>query len=179
MANTFLAAKGVDLGASRVEKRKLAAAKTALLKAKHRNVNVHLPVDHVVVKTISEDAETMVATNADFPADGMAVDIGPQSVALFERVIERAKTVFWNGPMGIFEMAPFASGTNGVAGAIARMNGRSVVGGGDSILALKNSGHLPFVSHVSTGGGASLQFVEGKDLPGLEALRVRLMEIED
>ncbi|TNF30088.1 MAG: phosphoglycerate kinase [Deltaproteobacteria bacterium] len=171
MAYTFLAAQGIKLGRSLVEEDKVAIAKRALLKAEARRVQVLLPSDHVVVDEIAADAPSRIETNTDF-SDGIAVDIGPNSRAAFEAAIASARTVFWNGPMGIFEMEPFAAGTFHVAQAVAHSGATSVVGGGDSVAALKKSGFLPFVSHVSTGGGASLELIEGKELPGVEALRV-------
>lgn len=173
MAYTFLAAQGVSLGKSLVETAKVPVARRALLKAEARRVQVLLPSDHVVVDEVRPDAPSRVCTNSDFPAEGIAVDIGPDTLAAYEAAIGSARTVFWNGPMGIFEMDAFARGTFGVAQAVAHSGATSVVGGGDSVSALKKSGFVPFVSHVSTGGGASLEFMEGQELPGVEALRVR------
>ena len=177
MAYTFLKAQGVEVGASKVENGKLAIARRALLKAKSRGVNVCLPTDHVIVKEVSAEAEAHVYRSDEIPSDGIAVDIGPDTAAHYADIISGARTVFWNGPMGIFELEPFASGTRKVAAAVAHASARTVVGGGDSLLALKQSGFLPFISHVSTGGGASLEFIEGKDLPGLEALKVPVLEL--
>ena len=174
MAYTFLAAQGVSLGKSLLEEDKIQIAKRALLKAEARRVQILLPSDHVVVDEVKADAPTRIASNTDFPSEGIAVDIGPDTRAAFEAAISSARTVFWNGPMGIFEMEPFAAGTFAVAQAVAHSGSTSVVGGGDSVSALKKSGFLPFVSHVSTGGGASLELIEGKELPGVEALRVTL-----
>jgi len=177
MAYTFLAAQGIKLGKSRVEEDKIALAKRALMKAEGRHVEVVLPHDHIVVDEVYEGADNRVETNDGFPGDGIAVDIGPASIARYAQEIGEAKTVFWNGPMGIFEMPPFDEGTNAVAKAVAHADGTSVVGGGDSVLALKRSGFLPFVNHVSTGGGASLEFIEGKELPGVEALKVTRIDL--
>jgi phosphoglycerate kinase len=177
MAYTFLKAQGVSVGASRVENGKLTIARRALLKATSRGVNVCLPTDHVIVKEVSAEAEATVHLSDAIPSDGIAVDIGPDTAAHYAGIISKARTVFWNGPMGIFELEPFASGTRKVAEAVAYASARTVVGGGDSLLALKQSGFLPFISHVSTGGGASLVFIEGKELPGLEALRVPILEL--
>lgn len=172
MAYTFLAAQGIRLGRSRVEEDKIQLAKRALLKAEARRVEVLLPTDHVVVTEVEPDAPSRILGNGEFPEDGIAVDIGMDTIAAYDRAIRKARTVFWNGPMGIFEMEAFAEGTRRVAEAVAHSGATSVVGGGDSVLALKQSGFLPFVSHVSTGGGASLEFVEGHPLPGVEALKV-------
>ena len=172
MAYTFLAAQGIRLGKSRVEEDRIAVAKRALLKAEARRVEVLLPSDHVVVTEVKPDAPSRILSSGEFPEDGIAVDIGMDTIAAFDRAIRKARTVFWNGPMGIFEMEAFAEGTRRVAQAVAHSGATSVVGGGDSVSALKKSGFLPFVSHVSTGGGASLEFVEGQPLPGVEALKV-------
>jgi phosphoglycerate kinase len=178
MAYTFLKAQGVETGASMVENAKLAIARRALLKAQDRGVNVCLPTDHVVVRDVHPDAESTICTNEAFPSDGIAVDIGPATVEHYKSILADARTIFWNGPMGIFEMKSFAHGTNAIADAVAHASGKTVVGGGDSLLALKESGFLPFVTHASTGGGASLEFIEGKELPGLEALQVPKLDLE-
>lgn len=177
MAYTFLAAKNIPMGASRVEEDKIPVARRALLKAESRGVEVLLPIDHVIVEEVAEGAPSTIAVNGEVPPSGIAVDIGPQTGALYAAAIDAARTVFWNGPMGIFEMPAFATGTNQVAQAVARASATSVVGGGDSVLALKRSGFLPFIDHVSTGGGASLEFMEGKELPGVEALKVATPEL--
>jgi phosphoglycerate kinase len=173
MAYTLLAARGVSLGRSLVESDKIDLARRALLKAESRRIELLLPVDHVVVDEVDESAETRVATNENFPPQGIAVDIGPATREIFASKIQSARTVFWNGPLGIFEIDAFARGTMDVAQAVASSSGHTVVGGGDSIAALRKSGCVPFIDHVSTGGGASLRLIEGKDLPGVEALRVR------
>lgn len=171
MAYTFLAAKGITLGRSRVEADKLALARRALAKAEARKVPIHLPGDHLVVREVEDDAETSVSASEGFPEDGIAVDIGPATAEAYEAVLRDAQTVFWNGPMGIFEMAPFARGTERVAEALAASAGTTVVGGGDSLAALHKLGLVDRVSHASTGGGASLELIEGRALPGIEALR--------
>ncbi len=173
MAYTFLAAKGIDLGKSRVETDKIALAKRALAKAEARKVAVHLPTDHLVVTEVNADAPTRICVNEGFPEDGIAVDIGPVTAEFYATIVRGAKTVFWNGPMGIFEMAPFAGGTRAVAQALAQCEGKTIVGGGDSIAALQQMGLFDKVTHASTGGGASLELIEGRDLPGVEALRVK------
>ncbi len=174
MAYTFLAAKGVSLGKSRVELDKVALAKRALAKAEARKVPIYLPSDHLVVTEVKEDAPTRICVNEGFPEDGIAVDIGPGTAAYYEQIIKSAKTVFWNGPMGIFEMAPFAAGTRRVAMAMAACEGTTVVGGGDSIAAIQQLDLVSQVTHASTGGGASLELIEGRTLPGVEALRTKV-----
>jgi len=172
MAYTFLAAKGVALGKSKVEADKIALAKRALARAEARKVPIVLPVDHVVVDQVDAAAPTRIALNEGFPEAGIAVDIGPQTTEHYAALVRHAKTVFWNGPMGIFELAPFAKGTRGVAEALAACEGTTIVGGGDSIAALTQAGLEARVTHASTGGGAALELLEGRDLPGVEALRV-------
>lgn len=177
MAYTFLAAKGVELGKSRVESDKIALARRALQRAEARKVPIYLPHDHVVVEQVEANAPTRIAVNEGFPPDGIAVDIGPGTAEYFAAQVRNAKTVFWNGPMGIFEMVAFAKGTRAVAEALAQCEGTTVVGGGDSIAALAQLGMDDKVTHASTGGGASLELIEGKDLPGVEALRVPKPEV--
>jgi phosphoglycerate kinase len=129
-----------------------------------------LPVDHVVADSFSADAKTAVVGEGGIGADWMALDIGPETQELYAQVIKDAKTVVWNGPMGAFEMAPFAEGTLVVARAVAEADCVSVIGGGDSVSAVKKSGLADRMTHISTGGGASLEFLEGKELPGVVAL---------
>ena len=173
MAYTFLAARGVKLGKSLVEQDRVDDARVSLMKASDRKVRLLLPVDHVVVRDVAPDAPWEICTNDDFPEDGIAVDIGPATRARYGELLKEAGTVVWNGPMGIFEMDAFAEGTNAMAQTIAHSHAHSVVGGGDSIAAIKKSGFVPFISHLSTGGGASLQLLEGRELPGVDALFVR------
>ena len=176
MAYTLLAARGVSLGRSLVEMDKIDIARRALLKAEYRQVELLLPIDHVVVDEIDESAQRRIATNEDFPPNGIAVDIGPATRELFTSKIRAGATIFWNGPMGIFEIDAFARGSMDVAEAVANSTGKTIVGGGDSVAALRKSGFMTSIDHVSTGGGASLELIEGKDLPGVEALRVRERE---
>jgi phosphoglycerate kinase len=178
MAYTFLKAQGIDLGASRVEDDRVELARKVLVKAQARGVKILLPTDHVVVDRVAPDAKARILPSEGFPASGIAVDIGPDSRARFAEFLEDARTVIWNGPMGIFEMPAFAEGTHAVARAIAHGNGTSVVGGGDSVAALKQTGLTPFIDHVSTGGGASLTLLEGNGLPGIEALKI-IVKSED
>ena len=147
-------------------------AKDALTKAKAKGVNLLLPVDNVLADKFAEDAKTQPwDTNKDFPADWQGLDIGPRSVAAIEKVVAGAKTIVWNGPAGVFEFPRFAVGTNAIAKAVAMNKGAtSIIGGGDSVSAINKAGYADQVTHISTGGGASLEFLEGKKLPGVEAL---------
>jgi phosphoglycerate kinase len=172
MAYTFLKAKGQEVGKSLVEADKIDVAKEALAKAKAKGVRVLLPVDHVLADKSAADAQTKIFEgDGPFPADWMALDIGPKTVALFEKEIGDAATIVWNGPMGVFEMPAFAVGTTKIAKAVAaNKSAISIVGGGDSVAAVKQAGVVDQIKHISTGGGASLEFLEGKKLPGVEAL---------
>lgn len=172
MANTFLKAMGKDTRASRIEEDKLALARTIIEKAKDKKVDLVLPVDVVVAADINATDGKVVEVDA-IPEGMMALDIGPKTLALVEAQCKKAKSIFWNGPMGLFENQPFSGGTFGVAKAIAASRSFSVVGGGDSAAAVKQAG--PEIenafTHISTGGGASLELVEGRKLPGIEILR--------
>lgn len=172
MAYTFLRAQGQQVGKSLVEADKLDIAQQALDKAKQKGVRFLLPVDHILADKFAADAQTQVfADSSDFPAEWMGLDIGPKSVELFSTEIAAAKTILWNGPMGVFEMPAFAKGTMAVAAAVANnAEAVSIIGGGDSVAAVKQAGVADQVKHISTGGGASLEFLEGKKLPGVEAL---------
>jgi phosphoglycerate kinase len=172
MAYTFLKAQGQEVGKSLVEADKLDIAKAALDKAKAKGVRFLLPVDHILADKFAPDANTKVfeGTGA-FPAEWMGLDIGPKSVELFSKEIAGAATIVWNGPMGVFEMPAFAKGTTAVANAVAaNEDAISIIGGGDSVAAVKQTGVADKIKHISTGGGASLEFLEGKKLPGVEAL---------
>jgi len=172
MANTFLAATGRDMKKSLVEGDKLALARTISENARDRGVALILPVDAQVAKT-TDSAEASTVTVDGIPDGEMMLDIGPRTVELFSKRFADAKTIFWNGPMGLFEKAPFASGTFGVARAIAESRAFTVVGGGDSAAAVHAAGGdvAAKMKHISTGGGASLELIEGKKLPGIEVLR--------
>jgi phosphoglycerate kinase len=171
MANTFLEAQGKALGKSKVERDKLPIARNFLRKAVEKRIAVHLPSDVVAASGLDADAATPVSVDA-IPADAMALDIGPATVEAYRKVLVAARTIFWNGPMGVFEKPRFAAGTVAIARALADNKlALSVVGGGDSAAAIAQAGLADKVSHVSTGGGASLEFVQGLDLPGIAALR--------
>jgi phosphoglycerate kinase len=171
MANTFLKVQGVEIGRSLVENDKLDVAESALNRAKELGVNVLLPVDAVVAGKLSADAPRRTVAIDEVGPDDAIFDIGPATVAGFAAALANTRTVVWNGPMGVFEVAPFADGTRGVADAVARSNGFTVVGGGDSVAAIEQLGAADKISHISTGGGATLEFLEGKDLPGIAILR--------
>lgn len=173
MANTFLASEGLELGKSLVETAALDTAQRLVHAAKEHGVNLLLPTDVVVAEAFAADAPHQVCAVRDMGREGMALDIGPETVARYEAVIRAAKTVLWNGPMGVFEMPAFATGTLGVAKAMAEVDGTTIVGGGDSVAAVEQSGLAERMTHVSTGGGASLEFLEGKALPGVAALADR------
>jgi phosphoglycerate kinase len=171
MCFTFLAAQGIDVGASRVEADRVDTVRELLERAEGRGVAVVLPTDVVVAREFAEDAPHETVAVDAIPGDAMGLDIGPDTVARFSGRLADAGTILWNGPMGVFEWDAFAAGTEGVARVVAANNGFSVVGGGDSAAAVRKLGLAEQVSHVSTGGGAALEFLEGVDLPGVAALR--------
>jgi phosphoglycerate kinase len=173
MANTFLLAQGKQLGDSLVEADAVDTARQMLDLARERGVTLMLPVDLVVADAFSADANRKVV-----PADGVepgwrALDIGPETVKQYAEQVRGAKTVIWNGPMGVFELAPFAEGTRAIAQAMAESQGTTIIGGGDSVAAVEQAGLAEKMSHISTGGGASLELLEGKELPGVAALNER------
>ncbi len=169
MAYTFLKAQGEPIGKSLVEGDKVDLARQLLQEAKNHKIKFLLPMDHVVADKV--DVSAAVQTVSHIPANLMALDIGPQTVEAFTNEIGRARTIVWNGPMGVFEVAPFAKGTVKIAHAVAENAGAtSIVGGGDSVSAVHAAGVADKITHISTGGGASLEFLEGKKLPGVEAL---------
>jgi phosphoglycerate kinase len=171
MANTFLEAQGKSLGTSKVERDKLPIARNFLRKAVEKRIAVLLPSDVVVATGLDAEGATPVSVDA-IPAEAMALDIGPVTIEAYRKVLGAARTVFWNGPMGVFEKPRFATGTNAVARALADNRlALTVVGGGDSAAAIAKAGLADKVSHVSTGGGASLEFVQGVELPGIAALK--------
>jgi len=172
MCFTLLVAKGISVGNSLVEQEWIEPAKGMLTKAEAKGVEIMLPVDFVIADAIEPDAETRIVSREEIPAGFMGLDIGPTTVELFKGEIAQARTIFWNGPMGVFEMAPFENGTKQVALAVARNNRAvSVVGGGDSVAALKKFDLEERVTFVSTGGGASMKLLEGSELPGIAALQ--------
>ena len=170
MAYTFLKAQGLGVGTSLVEEDQIEVALIILDKARANAVSFHLPQDHLLAKAAAAGAITKVVETLPFPEDMMGVDIGPKTVDAYAAVIATAKTIFWNGPMGIFEIDEFAKGTIGVAKAVAASGAVSIVGGGDSIAAVKKAGVEDRISHLSTGGGASLEYVAYETLPGITAL---------
>ena len=171
MAYTFFKSRGIPIGKSLVEDDKLDAARRVEADAKARGVQIDLPVDHVVTERIDAASPHQVLAIGD-PAigDRLGVDIGPATIKAYTDVIAAAKTVVWNGPMGIFEIDAFATGTNAVADAVSRVRGTTIIGGGDSIAAVKKAGLADRITHISTGGGASLEFLGGRTLPGVAAL---------
>jgi phosphoglycerate kinase len=177
MANTFLAAQGKNMHESLVEEDKLALARTLLQKAAQSKVDLLLPADVVVGEGVDATSGRTVGVDA-VPSGTMALDVGPESTARFAASFERARTVFWNGPMGLFENPAFARGTLAIAERLGRCDGFTVVGGGDSAAAVRQAGEavMNAFDHISTGGGASLEYIEGKKLPGVEALRTRTLE---
>lgn len=170
MAYTFLKAKGLNIGASRFEEDRLQIAASILANAEKRGVELLLPEDHVVAKAFAADADNRVVSVDGFDADEMGLDIGPATQASYAAALDGAGTIFWNGPMGVFEWEAFSEGTLSVMRAVAGSAAFTVVGGGDSVAALNQGGMHSQISHVSTGGGASLEFLEGRALPGLAAL---------
>jgi phosphoglycerate kinase len=171
MCFTFLKAQGHEVGDSLLEADQLDAVRGMLAEADKRGVQLLLPTDIVVADDFSETANTQVVAAAAIPAGWKGLDIGPESVRAFAGALADAKTVFWNGPMGVFELAPFAQGTLGVAEAVAASPGLTVVGGGDSAAAVRQLGLADRFGHISTGGGASLEYLEGRELPGVTALQ--------
>jgi len=173
MAYTFAKADGGSIGTSLVEADKLDLARSLVKKAKEKGVNLLLPVDNVIADKFGNDANTDVAKTGEIPDNWMGLDIGPETVKLFSKVVEESKTILWNGPMGVFEMEKFLAGTKAIAEAVAKAtdNGAfSLIGGGDSAAAVAKFDMTKDVSYVSTGGGALLEYMEGKELPGVKAI---------
>ncbi|WP_445678253.1 phosphoglycerate kinase [Psychrobacillus sp. FSL K6-1267] len=170
LSYTFTKAQGHEIGTSLLEEDKIDLAKSFLEKAKEKGVNFYLPIDVVVADEFSKDANTKVVPIDQIPSDWMGLDIGPETVKLYDQVIKDSKLIIWNGPMGVFEMDAFANGTKGVANAMAETSGYTIIGGGDSAAAVEKFDVADKMDHISTGGGASLEFMEGKDLPGVSAL---------
>ena len=170
MANTFLKSQGYDVGASKVEDDLLDTARDLLVQARAKGVKVYLPVDVIAADRFAPDAVIKQVTIQDIPKNWMALDIGPASVVLFNEALADARTIVWNGPMGAFEMDAYARGTMALAHTVASSHALSVTGGGDSNAAVKQSGEAENISYMSTGGGAFLMLMEGKELPGIKAL---------
>ena len=170
MAYTFLKYKGHAVGSSKVEADRMDLVETIFRNAEARRVQIHLPIDHGCAAAFKEDAVREDIAERAIPAGLMGLDIGPKTVEAYGRVIRNSRTVFWNGPMGVFEWKSFAQGTMDIARAVAACEGRTVVGGGDSVSAANQAGVADKISHVSTGGGAALEFLEGRTLPGIKVL---------
>ena len=171
MAYTFFKAQGYEVGNSICEVDKLDLAKLAMEKAKQKGVKLLLPVDTKVGKEFKEDTESKIVKWTEIPADWEGFDIGPETIKMFTDELKTAKTVVWNGPLGLFEFDQFAIGTNAIAKALAELDATTIIGGGDSAAAVKKAGLEDKMTHISTGGGASLEFLEGKKLPGIECLQ--------
>ena len=170
MAYTFLKAQGKEIGKSLLEEDKMDLSLELIKKAEANDVKILLPKDVVIADEIKEDAETEIVDIDNIPKDKEALDIGPKTAKEYADIIKKAKTVVWNGPMGVFEVKVFANGTNEVAKALADSSATTIVGGGDSALAIEEAGYKDKITHVSTGGGASLEFLEGKTLPGIDCI---------
>lgn len=170
MANTFLKAQGYEMGKSLVEEDKVELAKNLLSAAQDKGVKFLLPADLVVADSIEKPGEIITVKVDEVPQDKMALDIGPATIELYQDTIKDAKTIVWNGPMGVFEVDAFSTGTNQVAQGVAKSSANSIIGGGDSVAAIEKAGLTQEITHISTGGGASLEFLEGKELPGVVAL---------
>jgi len=170
MAYTFLKAKGYEIGRSLLEEDKIPLATQLMEKATANNVELLLPVDTISASDVSEEASYEIVDMDSMPADGIGVDIGPKTVERYAQAIKSAKTVIWNGPMGVFEIEAFATGTREIARALAESEAVTIIGGGDSAAAVEQMGFAESMTHISTGGGASLEFLEGKVLPGIAAI---------
>ncbi|HFQ82066.1 MAG TPA: phosphoglycerate kinase, partial [Desulfobacterales bacterium] len=170
MANTFLKAKGLNMGASMIEEDLLETARSLLDRAERQGIKIYLPVDSVTARELSEDSPTKTQAVEDISGDWMALDIGPESSRYFSEALGDAETIIWNGPMGAFEFEPFSHGTFSTAKAVGRGTALSIIGGGDTGLAVQRAGEADNISYISTGGGAFLHFLSGRELPGLSAL---------
>ena len=170
MAYTFFKAQGYEVGNSICELDKLDLAKELMEKAKNKGVNLMLPVDTKIGKEYKEDTESKTVKYTEIPADWEGFDIGEETIKIYSEELQKAKTVVWNGPLGLFEFPQFAIGTDEIAKVLANLDATTIIGGGDSAAAVKKAGLEDKMTHISTGGGASLEFLEGKKLPGIEAL---------
>ncbi len=173
MSYTFLKAKGFEVGNSLVETDKVSLAFDLINKADENGIKLLLPLDHIVADKIDEGAKSRTVDTNAIPSQMIGVDIGPKSIRAFKKEIKHGRTILWNGPMGVFEIDRFSKGTNQIAKALASSRGKTVIGGGDSVAAVNRAGLADKITHVSTGGGASLEFLEGKELPGVMALTDR------
>ena len=173
MAFTFIKSKGKNVGKSLIEEDKLDLAKSLLEKAQEKGVKIFLPVDFVVAKEMSEESDSKVINIDDFTDDIAGFDIGTKTIKIFDEEIQKSKTIVWNGPMGVFEIEQFSKGTFEIANSLVKSKATTIVGGGDSASAITKSGNKDKVTHVSTGGGASLEFLEGKVLPGIDCIDER------
>ncbi len=171
MSYTFLKAQGYEVGLSILDEEKIELAKHLLDQAREKGVTLLLPVDILAAKEFSNDAETSVFDIKDFPNDWMGLDIGDKTREIFKNEIIKARTIIWNGPVGVFEMPKFSNGTRSIAEALAESDGVTIIGGGDSAAAVRQFGLSEKMTHISTGGGASLEFLEGKTLPGVSVLQ--------
>ena len=170
MTNTFLKAMDLPIGKSVVELENLGLAKELLRKASSRNLTIHVPYDHVIAKEFSADAESQVVARDGIHDGWMRLDIGPKTIAEYGKIIDAAKTVFWNGPLGVYEFETFSKGTIEIAKRIAASKAHSIIGGGDCVAAVNKAGVADRITHVSTGGGAALKYLKGEELPGIAAL---------
>jgi phosphoglycerate kinase len=170
MAYTFIKAQGYEIGKSLLDEEKIEFAKEMIEKAKEKGVKLLLPVDTVIVKEFKNDTDFKTVSVTEIPADWEGVDIGEKTRRIFTDALKNAKTVVWNGPMGVFEFENFAKGTFAVAQALSKLDAVTIIGGGDSAAAVNQLGFGSKMSHISTGGGASLEFLEGKELPGVAAV---------
>lgn len=171
MAYTFLKAQGYEVGTSLLEEDKIQLAKELLSKAQEKGIKLLLPIDVVIARELKENASCHTVSIGDIPPDRMGLDIGEATRELFEDEIAKAKTILWNGPMGVFEIPAFSKGTEAIAKAMADSQGTTIIGGGDSAAAVKQMGYGDQITHISTGGGASLELIEGKELPGIKILQ--------
>jgi 3-phosphoglycerate kinase len=170
MAYTFLKAQGRRVGNSLVEDDKLDLAKDILKKSLDSDVPLYLPIDHVVADKFAADANAKIVKRGGIPDGWEGLDIGPATVEKYKGVLERAKTIVWNGPVGVFEFDAFAKGSFAIAKILAESDATTIIGGGDCVAAVQKSGYADKITHISTGGGASLELMEGKELPGIAAL---------
>jgi phosphoglycerate kinase len=170
MAFTFLKAAGKEIGKSIVDEEKIEVAKEIMDEAKKRNIDFQLPVDFLTAEKIEKGVEVKTVEDGMIPGNHMGLDIGPKTVELYSKIISESKMIFWNGPMGVFEIEEFSKGTTSIAEAIAESGAISVVGGGDTLAALEKAGTKERISHISTGGGASLEYLAKGNLPGIEVL---------